>query len=62
MKELRYKDLVKLLEAAGAVKIREGKGSHQIWKRGNLTASVPNHRVVSPGTLRDIFKMLQIKY
>lgn len=62
MTSMKFKDLERLLYSQGAQPVREGKGSHMIWRKGNLTASVPRHRLVSAGSLRDIFKHLGIDY
>jgi predicted RNA binding protein YcfA (HicA-like mRNA interferase family) len=55
---MRLRDVVNKLESLGAVRVRAGKGSHEIWKLGDKTAVVPLHREVSPGVLRDIQKFL----
>jgi predicted RNA binding protein YcfA (HicA-like mRNA interferase family) len=53
MKEIRYRDLVKILQANGAVKVRT-VGSHETWRVGNCQTVVPHHVKVAPGTLRSI--------
>lgn len=62
MKPMKFKDLERVLVKQGAQAVRSGKGSHQIWKRGSMTAAVPLHRLVSPGTIRDIMKCLGIDF
>lgn len=60
MKSMKVKALLKELKKQGVEKVREGKGSHTIYALGNKQASIPTHNgnVVSPGTLRDIYKNL----
>ena len=58
-KPMKYRDIVKKLRANGCVP-RPGKGSHVIWTSpaGNQVP-IPEHRVVSPGVVRDIIGKLQ---
>ena len=62
MKPMKYKQLIKLLSSFGVKYVRSGKGSHDIYALGAKTACIPAHRVVSAGTLRGIFKSLDIDY
>jgi len=52
MKEVPYRELVKILRANGAVKIR-AVGSHETWRVGKCQTVVPHHAMVSPGALLD---------
>jgi predicted RNA binding protein YcfA (HicA-like mRNA interferase family) len=62
MKSMKHKDLMKLLKKYNVEFVRQGKGSHEIYRIGTKTASIPSHKIMSPGTLRDIFKLLDINY
>lgn len=63
MTSIKYKDFIKELEQEhGAVFVRTGKGSHMIYKTSSGTAAVPKHKIVSPGTRRDVYKCLGIDY
>ena len=53
MREVSYRELVKILRENGVVKIRT-VGSHETWRVGNCQAVVPHHAKVSPGALRSI--------
>lgn len=59
---MKCKELLRLLKKAGCYKIREGKGSHEIWYSpitGN-EFSVPNHgsKEVGTGMEKKIRKVL----
>jgi predicted RNA binding protein YcfA (HicA-like mRNA interferase family) len=56
MKSIKFKDLNKQLLSIGAAEHRKGKGSHLIYILDGQIISVPKHKVMSPGTLRDIRK------
>ena len=58
MKSMKHRDLLKKLKKLGVEKVREGKGSHTIYQRGDKQASIPAHKIVSPGSLRDIYRNL----
>lgn len=62
MKPMKYKELIRLISSYGAKYHRNGKGSHDIYILGSKTACIPAHRVISSGTLRDIFRNLDIDY
>ena len=53
---MKFKDLHRLLMSRGYMIVRESK--HHVYSNGHNTIAVPHTRVVSTGTLRDIFKML----
>jgi predicted RNA binding protein YcfA (HicA-like mRNA interferase family) len=59
--ELRYKDLIKKLRAAGFFFDRLAKGSHEIWfnPTNRLRTTVPNHsKPISKETLRAIINQI----
>lgn len=58
MKAIRHKEVIKKLEQMGLRFIREGKGSHAIYSLNNKTTSIPNHKEISPGVLRNICRDL----
>jgi len=62
MKSIKRKDLIKLLQRYNVQFVRKGKGSHEIYKRDSLSASIPAHREVSAGVLRNICQDLNINY
>jgi predicted RNA binding protein YcfA (HicA-like mRNA interferase family) len=53
VKPIRYTELVKILRANGAEKVRT-VGSHETWKVGSCQAVVPHHPTIAAGTLRNI--------
>ncbi len=55
------RELLKKLRKAGCVKVRSGKGSHEIWRCGDCQSPIPVHagRDIPPGTLRQIAKLLR---
>lgn len=61
MKTIKLKEVKECLINAGASYKRPGKGSHEIWTYKNKTLALPLHREVSPGTLRDIQKIMEVK-
>jgi predicted RNA binding protein YcfA (HicA-like mRNA interferase family) len=54
---MKYRQLKKLLTQHG-VKHVSTVGSHEKWKIGNCTTSVPRDSEIAPGTLREIEKHL----
>lgn len=58
MKSVKLKDFLSKLSQLGVVYDRSGKGSHRIYRLGDRIAVIPQHREVSPGTQRDILKLL----
>lgn len=55
----RVRDVEKRLKKEGFKKTGTGKGSHEIWKKGNRTVNVPNHgpgHEITIGTLRKIWR------
>jgi len=59
MKPVLYREVKRRLEAAGFVQVYQ-TGSHAKFAKttseGTLTATVPKHREVAPGTLRSILR------
>lgn len=53
MKPIRDTELVKILPANGAEKVRT-VGSPETWKVGSCQAVVPRHPTIAAGTLRNI--------
>lgn len=51
VKPMKYKDLTKLLAAAGFTP-RQGKGDHQVWTNGQHQVTITQTREVSPGLVR----------
>lgn len=60
MKAIRHSEVISRLSSLGLELVRQGKGSHAIYKLNDKTACIPNHKELSPGTLRDILKCLQL--
>jgi predicted RNA binding protein YcfA (HicA-like mRNA interferase family) len=60
---LRYREVVRRLENLGCLIVREGKGSHEIWRGPNQrTFPVPRHRGdLKMGTLAGILKQAGIQ-
>lgn len=53
---MKFKVLHKLLNQRGYFIVRESK--HHIYSNGARNVIVPHHKIISDGTLRDIFKSL----
>lgn len=57
-RDLSGKELVRILEKAGwtiASRKQRGKGDHIVMeKRGFRAFTIPDHKVIGPGLLRDI--------
>lgn len=62
MTSIKHKDLIKELSARGLEFVREGRGSHAVYKIGDKQTTIPHHRVIAPGTRRDIYKLLGLEY
>lgn len=60
MKAQKYKDVVAVLRAHGWVMLRTAKGNHEVWGEpgGTAKVTVPHHREVSAGVLRQLVKQL----
>lgn len=58
MKALKRREVIDILKAAGFA--YDGEGRHPIFKcsTSGFRIPVPNGREISPGTLRDILKLL----
>jgi len=63
MRPVLYSEVKRKLEAAGFIQVGQ-TGSHvKFAKRtdeGTLTATVPKHREVAPGTLRSILRQARL--
>jgi predicted RNA binding protein YcfA (HicA-like mRNA interferase family) len=63
MKPVLYREVKRRLEAAGFVQVYQ-TGSHAKFAKttseGTLTATVPKHREVAPGTLRSILRQAHL--
>lgn len=60
MKAQRYRDVVAVLRSQGWVLLRTAKGDHEVWglPDGTAKVTVPHHREVSAGVLRQLAKQL----
>ncbi|RLP06438.1 addiction module toxin, HicA family [Propionibacterium australiense] len=57
MRPQRVKDVMRVLRAQGWRRLRDARGSHEIWvdAEGRAKVSVPTgHRYVSPGVLAQL--------
>jgi predicted RNA binding protein YcfA (HicA-like mRNA interferase family) len=55
---MTYKEVAKMLKGNGWVIDRQN-GSHVIFKKNNITCTVPNHKEIKVGTLNSIRKMVE---
>lgn len=61
MKSLKPRQIIKVLERKGFRFVRQ-KGSHRLYKKGNLRVTVPYHnKDLKPGTLKSIMNQAAIK-
>lgn len=57
---LKPKEIIRVLEKLGFVKVRS-RGSHQQYKKGNLLVTVPSHnRDLRLETLKSILRQAQL--
>jgi predicted RNA binding protein YcfA (HicA-like mRNA interferase family) len=65
MKPVLYREVKRKLEAAGFIQVGQ-TGSHAKFAKttseGTLTATVPKHRDVAPGTLRSILRQARLSH
>ena len=62
MKSMTTKDFIRFLSKNGYTFVRMG-GRHHIYGNNITTVPVPaHHKVMAPGTIRDICKQLSLKY
>ena len=56
VKAQKHRDVVRFLKSQGWVRMRAGKGSHEIWGHPmtGQRMSIPAHREVSAGIVRQI--------
>jgi len=63
MRPVPYREVKRKLEAAGFAQVGQ-TGSHAKFAKttseGTLTATVPKHREVAPGTLRSILRQARL--
>ena len=63
MRPVLYREVKRKLEAAGFVQVYQ-TGSHAKFAKttseGTLTATVPKHREVAPGTMRSILRQARL--
>jgi predicted RNA binding protein YcfA (HicA-like mRNA interferase family) len=61
---MTYRELTKQLRQLGCYLVRQGAGSHEIWRnpRTQRQATIPNHagQDIPRGTLRAILRDLEI--
>ncbi len=57
-----YKVVTKKLRKLGFEFYRQAKGDHEIWvnPNSNLRTTIPHHREIKEGTLRNILKQANI--
>lgn len=55
---MKYRELAKLLRDAGFTS-REGKGDHEVWKKGPLMVVITQTREVSPGLVRKALNIIE---
>lgn len=58
-----YREVTRKLRRLGFEFYRSGKGDHEIWfnPKTKLRTTVPHHREIKEGTLRNILKQAQIE-
>ena len=57
-----YQEVARKMRRLGFVFYREGKGSHEVWiNQNNLRTTIPRHREIKEGTLRNILKQAQVE-
>jgi predicted RNA binding protein YcfA (HicA-like mRNA interferase family) len=58
-----YQDVARKMRRLGFEFYRSAKGDHEVWIHPvtNLRATIPHHRQIREGTLRNILKQAQIK-
>ena len=58
-----YLEVTRKLRKLGFEFYRTGKGDHEIWINSttNLRTTIPHHREIREGTLRNILKQAQIE-
>jgi predicted RNA binding protein YcfA (HicA-like mRNA interferase family) len=56
-KVMKGKDLIKEVERAGFVLVRNAE--HKVYKRGNTTLIIPHSKTISSGLVHQTFKALK---
>lgn len=57
MTDIKYRDLVKLLESEGFVFVR--KSRHAIYKKNQTTIAIPNSKTIKRNTFKQIQKSIE---
>jgi predicted RNA binding protein YcfA (HicA-like mRNA interferase family) len=57
-----YQEVSRKMRKLGFQFYRSGKGDHEIWlnPNTNLRTTIPHHREIKEGTLRNILKQAQV--
>lgn len=60
-KPQKYRDVIKVVEANGWIRLRQGKGSHEIWGLPDESRahSIPRHHEVSAGVVGGLMRKLR---
>jgi predicted RNA binding protein YcfA (HicA-like mRNA interferase family) len=58
-----YREVTQKMSQLGFEFYRSGKGDHEIWINPvtNLRTTIPHHREIREGTLRNILKQAQVE-
>jgi predicted RNA binding protein YcfA (HicA-like mRNA interferase family) len=58
-----YQEVVRKMRKLGFEFYRSGKGNHEVWinPMTKLKTTIPHHREIREGTLRNILKQAQIE-
>ncbi|MGL6343924.1 MAG: type II toxin-antitoxin system HicA family toxin [Waterburya sp.] len=58
-----YREVTQKMRKLGFEFYRSGKGDHEIWinPKTNLRTTIPHHREIREGTLRNILKQAQVE-
>ena len=57
-KPMKYRELARKLTEAGFTS-RQGKGSHEVWRNGEVTVTITQAREVSPKVTRDALNAIE---
>ncbi len=58
VKPMRDRELVKLRRAAGFT-ARQGKGDHEVWRKGDGQVSITQTREISPALARNALQAIE---
>lgn len=58
-----YQQVIKKMKKLGFEYYRSGKGDHEIWynPKTKIKTTIPHHKEIKEGTLRNILKQAQIE-